>query len=334
MNRILIYLIAAVTVSLGILPATAQRRINPVDNPATRTQHINNKVKADTLDRTNIVEKTDSHGNKILVDTVTGKEVVDSTQIPVVPPMIYPLVNSASVSVNVWDPIMRVLGQKYGLVEFSAEFNMHNRYIPVFDFGLGKANNTPDGNNYTYRSPMAPYFRIGMNYNFLYNSSPDYMAMAGIRYGFSPFSYSVDGTSLNSGYWQEQEGIVIPSQNVTAGYFMILFNLRVKVSGPIYVGWSFNYHTILHESKTPHGKPWYIPGYGTRGSSVGGAFSVTYTFDLAERRKKKEKINNEVTLPREDIYPDSLPPLPEGADPTTTPHYHPAEQNPPIEQLK
>ncbi len=293
---------AIIAVLLGVLSltASAQRRITPVENPATRTQHINKKLPADTLDRTNIVEKTDAHGNIILVDTVTGKEVVDSTKMPVVPPMKYPLVYSASIGVNVWDPIMRVLGQKYGLVEFSGEFNMHNRYIPVFELGLGQADNTPDGNNYHYRSPLAPYFRIGMNYNFLYNSSPDYMAMAGIRYGFSPFSYSVEATSTGSSYWGESDVISIPSQHVTAGYFAILFNLRVRIAGPVYVGWAFSYHSILHESKTPHGNPWYIPGYGTRTSAISGAFTVTYTLNLSGRKKKErhlpgtEPIMNEV----------------------------------------
>ena len=303
MRRILLTIITIVAAVLLSMPATAQRRrINPIENPATRTHHINNKARTDTLDRTNIVEKTDARGNIILVDTVTGKEVVDSTQIPTVPPMIYPLVYSASISVNLWDPIMRALGQKYGLVEFSGEFNMHNRYIPVFEFGFGQADNTPDGNNYHYRSPLAPYFRIGMNYNFLFNSSPDYMAMAGIRYGFSPFSFSVDGTNTNSSYWQDENIIQVPSQNVTAGYFALLFNLRIRISGPVYLGWAFSYHSILHESKTPYGKPWYIPGYGTRTSAISGAFSVTYTLDLTGRKKRRER-----TLPGTSPITDELP---------------------------
>lgn len=304
--RILKAIIAAAIIPILSFTATGQRRITPVENPATRTQHISKKLRADTLDRTNIVEKTDSRGNIILVDTVTGKEVVDSTKIPVVPPMKYPLIYSASIGVNVWDPIMRAIGQKYGLVEFSGEFNMHNRYIPVFEFGLGQADNTPDGNNYHYRSPIAPYFRIGINYNFLYNSSPDYMAMAGIRYGFSPFSYSVEATSTGSSYWGESDVISIPSQHVTAGYFAILFNLRVRIAGPVYVGWAFSYHSILHESNTPHGKPWYIPGYGTRTSAISGAFSVTYTLDLSGRQRKKK----ETHLPGTEPIMNEVPPIP------------------------
>lgn len=312
--RVIKAILAAAAITLIPLNAHAQRRITPVENPATRTQHISKKISPDSLDRTNIVEKTDSRGNIILVDTITGKEVVDSTRIPNVPPMIYPRIYAVSVGVNVWDPMMRLFGQKYGLVEFSGELNMHNRYLPVVEIGLGQADNTPDGNNYTYRSPMAPYFRIGANYNFLYNSSPDYMAMAGVRYGFSPFSYTVKGTSVGSSYWGTDETIDIPSQHVTAGYFAILFNLRVRIAGPVYVGWAFSYHSILHESKTPHGQPWYIPGYGTRTSSISGALTVSYTLDLAGRRGKKQAKQQPGTTPLTDLplpRDDNNPPLTE-----------------------
>lgn len=281
-----LFLALAMTVALPVL---SQRRITPINNPNTTTQHVNENFNPDSLKRANLVEMTDAQGRTILIDTVAGTEVVDSTALEVVPKMEYPLVNSAGIGVNIWDPVMRLLGQKYGLVEFSAEFNMHNRYIPVFKVGIGQADNRPDDNNYTYRSSMAPFFKIGMNYNFLYNSSSDYMAMAGINYGFTPFRFSINDVIIDSPYWQEEEPMQIPAQNVTAGYLEILFNLRVRIGGPIYLGWSFIFHKLLHETKTPYGKPWYIPGYGTRNMSITGAFTVTYTLDLSKKGKKNRK---------------------------------------------
>lgn len=309
----------------------AQRRITPVDNPSTATQHINETFNADSLKKANVVEMKDAHGRVILVDTVSGTEVVDSAALNVVPKMEYPLITAASVGVDIWDPVMRLFGQKYGLISFIGELNMHNRYIPVVEFGLGTANNTPDGNNYTYKSKMAPFFKVGINYNFLYNSSSSYMAMAGVRYGYTPFSFSLENVTIDSPYWQEDAPMNLPSQNVSAGYFELLFNLRVKIAGPIYLGWSFKYHQILHESKTPYGQPWYIPGYGSRTSSVTGAFTITYTLDL---NKKKHKAPLPGTDMPEGTYPSNLPPLHEGDDPTTTPHYHPNDINEPTGLLK
>lgn len=277
--------LVAVIFSLSLLPIAAQRRITPIDNPSTATQHINETFNADSARRANLVEMKDASGRIVLVDTVSGTEFVDSTAINVVPKMEYPLIYAVSVGVDIWDPVMRMLGQKYGLVSFNAELNMHNRYIPVVEAGLGMASNTPADNNYTYKSKPAPFFKIGMNYNFLYNSSSSYMAMAGVRYGYSPFSFSVEDVTVDSPYWQEDTPMNIPSQNVSAGYFELLFNLRVKIAGSIYLGWSFKYHQIMHETKIPNGKPWYIPGYGTRESTVTGAFTVTYTFDFSKKKR-------------------------------------------------
>lgn len=304
-----------------------QRRITPINNQATATQHVNENFNPDSLARASLVEMRDAMGRTILVDTITGTEFVDSTALNIVPKMEYPLAYAATVGVNVWDPLMRLFGQKYGVVEFSAEFNMHNRYIAVVDVGIGAAKDTPDDNNYTYHSKMAPYFRVGLNYNFLYNSSPAYMAMAGVRYGFSPFTFYLTDVTVDSPYWQEDAPMSVPSQRITVGYLQLLFNLRVKIAGPLYLGWTFIFHKILHESKAPYGRPWYIPGYGSRDMPVTGAFTVTYNFELKHNKKRKTKsfepFNSNIDA--SDI--DSLPELKPGDDPTRVPHFHP-EENP------
>lgn len=318
--RILVFI--ALVISLGL---NAQRRITPINNPSTATQHINENYNPDSLNRANLVEMTDAQGRTILIDTIAGTEVVDSAALKVVPKMEYPLVFAANVGVNIWDPVMRLLGQKYGLIEFAAEFNMHNRYIPVVEIGLGEANNRPDDNNYTYKSKLSPFFKIGINYNFLYNSSYDYMAMAGVRYGYAPFTFTLTDVTVDSPYWQEDQPMTVPSQHVNASYLELLFNLRVHIKGPIYLGWSFIFHKIIHESATPYGKPWYIPGFGTRNMPITGAFYITYQFDL--QKKKKYMPNNPET--GNGSYPSDMPRLTDGDDPTTTPHFHPDRNSTP-----
>ena len=34
--------------------------------------------------------------------------------------------------------LMRIFGQKYGLIGFQAQVNLHNRYLPAFEIGLAK----------------------------------------------------------------------------------------------------------------------------------------------------------------------------------------------------
>lgn len=85
----------------------------------------------------------------------------------------------------------------------------------------------------------------------------------------------------------ESSVVNIPSQNVTAGWLEVVFGLRVKIWGPISAGWSLKYHSIIHESKSPYGKPWYIPGYGSRNGAITGSFSISYTFGIEKLNKQK-----------------------------------------------
>lgn len=272
-------IIAIVAISLS---GGAQRRVTPVNNAATATQPVNENAQRDSLDRTHVIEMADAQGNIVLVDTITGKEFVDSTaqKKELGPKMKYPLLHSASISVDLFTPALRALGTDYGLFECAAELNLHNRYIPVVEFGLGSADYAPEDNNYTYRTPVAPFFRLGMNYNFFFKSNPDYLLMAGFRYGFSPFKMEVNDITQQNDYWGQDLNYSIPSQSITAGYFELLLALRVRIIDNFSLGWAVKYHSILHETVTQHGEAWYIPGYGSRTSSIAASFSVTYTIPL------------------------------------------------------
>lgn len=274
---------------VAVLTAAAQRRATPVNNAATATQS-RNELAGDTA-RINAQRRAQStsyvndRGMLVWVDTITGDKWVDSlAKVGGIPKMQYPLLHSASVSVDIWDAAMRLFGQDYGLVGFAAELNMHNRYIPVFEAGLGMADHKPSGMGYTYKSPMAPYFRIGANYNFLYNSNPAYMLMAGVRYGFSTFRWEVTDIEVDSPYWQETATTSIPRQSSTAGWMELSLSLRVKLWKNISAGWTLKYHSLLHRSHTPYGEAWYVPGYGSRNGALTGAFHITYTIPL--RRKE------------------------------------------------
>ena len=265
----------------------AQRRVTPVQPERNGLQGRNElKQEGDSIDRNALVEKHDERGNVVLVDTINGREVADTVPLGAtgrVPKMLKPLLYTASVSVDIWDPVMRLCGQHYGLVEFSAELNMHNRYIPVVEVGLGTTDYRPDDQNFTYRVPVTPYFRIGANYNFLYNSNPDYMVTAGLRFGYSHFNYEVNHVTLDSGYWGETADFNLPKQTCSFTYLQVLFGLRVRVFGPISMGWFFRYKARLHESKAEYGEPWYIPGFGTRKGAITGSFNVTYTIPLSKK---------------------------------------------------
>ena len=277
--------------TVSVLPAHAQRRVNPVKTSPALQGKNENRQPGDSIDYSKLMHYQDEKGNSFYIDTVTGREIPDTLSAPVagrVPKMLQPLLFSTAVGIDLWDPIMRLFGQHYGLIEFSGELNLHNRYIPVVEVGVGTASSTPEESNFTYKVPLTPYFRIGCNYNFIYNSNPDYMAFAGVRFGWSHFSYDINDVSMSGSYWGEEVTFNFPRQTANVSYLQFLFGIRVKLSGPISMGWNLRYKAKLHESRSAYGQPWYIPGYGSRNGAFAGSFSVTYTIPF--RRKEPVEI--------------------------------------------
>lgn len=280
MKRLMVILtFAAILIAAISSEASAQRRVTPVAPPAGT-----NANPKDT--RSNIKETVDAQGNVILIDTITGTEVVDTTAFaPLnVKKMIYPLMESLTVGVNIWDGAMRALGQHYGIGGIRAQLSLHNRYFPMAEVGLGTANDTPDGMNFTYRSSLAPYLKLGIGYNVFYNSNPDYRLIFGLRYGLSNFSYRISDVTVDEGYWGQESKFSIASQRATAGWMEFGAGLHVKIARPISLGWEVMYHSLIHQSHNTYGPPMIIPGYGKRHGAFAAAFYVMYTLGLSKNR--------------------------------------------------
>lgn len=281
-------LLATLIVAICGTMSTAQRKITPVKPSAGATLETQPQRERKIDPKANLAEMKDAEGNIIFIDTITGKEWVDTTARRGSTKMIYPLMESVTVGLNLWDPAMRLFGQKYGGADVWAELSLHNRYKPVVEFGMSSCDMTPDGQNYTFKSPLAPYFKIGANYNIFYNNNPAYQFLVGVRYGFTPFKYEVSRFTVDDAYWGEQQQLSIPSQSAVAGYFEFLAGVRVMIGKGISLGWNVKYHTLLHESKSGFGESMYIPGYGKRQGSISGSFSISYTLQLPRKEKPKE----------------------------------------------
>lgn len=292
MNRLLAFLTALMFAAV-IMPLSAQRRVTPVTprEPGSTPQVTTNLKQQ--VDSSRLVTTIDAHGNTVMVDTVTGLEFVDSTLLKAPPKMEYPLLHEVIAGVNVWDPIMRALGQKYGLGDVWAELSMHNRYFPFFAIGLGTINETPVDKNFTFKSPVAPYFKIGGSYNFFYNSNPDYRLQMGLRYGFTTYKWSALDVTVDEGYWGTPSTYSLKDIGNTAGYLEVTFGIKVKISGNFSAGWTIVYHSILHESKSAYGNPMYIPGYGKRNGAISGNFSIMYTIPINKKTATEVKQSEE-----------------------------------------
>ena len=192
----------------------------------------------------------------------------------------YPRLTDISFGVNFIEPLFMAFGQSYASADVNATLNMWNRVQPTVELGLGWAKSIPDDMNFTYRGKPSPYFKVGANYNFMFKNSPDYQALLGIRLGYSTFSYDITDVSYYNSYWQEHIGFDITGERSHALWGEAAVGLKVKLSGPLSLGWMIRYHGIFNYGKSDSSRPWFIPGYGPRGSSLGLSMSLLYTLPL------------------------------------------------------
>ena len=195
----------------------------------------------------------------------------------------YPLLTDLSLGVNLAEPLFMLFGQSYASADVSATLNLWNRLQPVAEVGVGWAKSTPDGMNFTYKSKASPYFKLGVNYNFLFKNSPDYQAVLGLRLGYSTFGYDVSDARYTNSYWREDIAYSINGERSHALWGEAGVGLKVKLRDWLSMGWMIRYHGILGYGKSDHSKPWFIPGYGPRGSSLGFSLGFYYTMPFTRQ---------------------------------------------------
>lgn len=192
----------------------------------------------------------------------------------------YPLLTDLSVGINLAEPLFMAFGQSYASADVFATLNMWNRLQPTLELGLGWAKSSPDDMNFTYRAKPSPYVKIGANYNFLFKNTPDYQVLVGIRLGYSTFGYEITDADYANSYWHEKLDYDIKSQRSHALWGEAGVGLKVKLWQNWSMGWMIRYHGIFSYGKNEHSRPWFIPGYGPRGSSLGLSLGFSYTLPL------------------------------------------------------
>lgn len=196
----------------------------------------------------------------------------------------YPKITDVTVGVNVGDAVARLFGQDYSSFDVSASVNMWNRISPIVEMGLGWAKSTPEELNYTYKGKLAPYFKLGANYNFMFKSHPDYQFFTGLRVGYSTFKYDLLNISLKEDYWGESQTVNLPNQQSHALWGEVTLGLKVKLWKRISAGWTVKYHNIFSYKKNQYGDPWFVPGFGSRTSKLSVGMSVYYTLPMSKKK--------------------------------------------------
>ena len=164
----------------------------------------------------------------------------------------------------------------YGTYETALRINLKDKYFPVFEIGLGKADGDDDVTGLVYKT-SAPFVRIGLDMNFLKNKHDDYRAYGGLRYGYTSFKYDLSAPAMLDPVWGTP--VAFGGEDLSANCHWIEFNvgLDAKLWGPLRLGWNFRYKRRLTGKRGDLGHVWYIPGYGKDGAAcMVGQFNVIF----------------------------------------------------------
>lgn len=185
-----------------------------------------------------------------------------------------PLFNGIALSVDLVGPVQMAISD-YGQYETSLRVNLKDKYFPVLELGLGRADYTDDGTQISYKT-SAPFGRIGIDFNLLKDKHDIYKLFAGVRYAFTSFKYDLSHPGVNDPVW----GNTAPysAKDIDCSYHWLEFGIGAdaKIWGPIHMGWSLRYRKRASYDDGELGKSWYVPGYGkSDGSAFGALFNIS-----------------------------------------------------------
>ena len=186
-----------------------------------------------------------------------------------------PLFRGVAVSVDLVGPAEMAFGD-YGQYEAAARINLKDKYFPVVELGLGKANAEDVATKLTYKT-NAPFARVGVDFNLMKNKHDIYRLLGGVRYAFTSFKYDVSSPDIVDPVWKDN--VEYKAEGVECNYHWLefAFGVDAKIWGPVRMGWSVRYRKKLFSKAGDFGTPWYVPGFGKSGSTrLGGTFNVTF----------------------------------------------------------
>lgn len=185
--------------------------------------------------------------------------------------------NGVYLGIDIAGPAMKLFGTRYLQTEASVDVNLLNRFFPVLEAGYGAIDSHND-NGLGYKT-AAPFFRLGMNYNFKFKQKSESHFYAGVRYGFSAMSYDVSSTNLKDEIWGGALDFNRTGLAATANWVELVGGIRVQIYRRFLMGWSFRWKSRIKITEHEDSTPWYVPGYGYNNpSSFGFTYSLIYKF--------------------------------------------------------
>lgn len=186
-----------------------------------------------------------------------------------------PFFRGAAVSVDLVGAGQLLLSS-YGQYEAALRINLKDRYFPIIEVGLGKADEDDVSTKLHYET-SAPYGRVGIDFNVMKNKHDDYRIYVGGRYAFSSFKYDISSPGMTDPIWGDHTEYNYQDNKGSYHWLELVGGIDAKIWKFVRLGWSVRYKRRLFHSEADIGNPWYVPGFGKQGGTrLGATFNVIF----------------------------------------------------------
>lgn len=162
--------------------------------------------------------------------------------------------------------LAQLLFSDYGQHEIGMRVNLYDKYFPAVEVGYGIASHDDDVTGLHYDT-KAPYFRVGCDFNIMNQKHSDYKVFIGARYAYTSFKANISSKSVKDPVWGMPTVYDVKDEAASQHWVEALVGIDAKIWGPFHLGWTARYRQRITSNEGKTGKVWYIPGYGTSGSS-------------------------------------------------------------------
>lgn len=164
----------------------------------------------------------------------------------------------------------------YGQYEAFLRVNLHDRYFPIIELGIGEADKQDETTSLCYKT-RAPYGRIGCDFNMLRNKHDLYRLFIGVRVAYTSFKYDITSPPITDPVWGGTASYNATDISSSALWAELGGGIDVTLWRFVHLGWSVRYRMRIHQSFGEVGEPYYIPGFGRNGNSrIGAAFNLSF----------------------------------------------------------
>lgn len=185
-----------------------------------------------------------------------------------------PTLRGIAVSADLAGAAMLQLGD-WGQYEGALRLNLRDKYFPIVELGVGRANHkTDEVTGISYRT-TAPYVRVGVDFNLLKNKRQPNRFFAGFRYACTYYKVDISRQNFPDPVWQWDTGFGVSGERCSQHWIEGVLGVDAQIAGPLHLGWTARYKRRIGGSDGSIGRTWYVPGYGTYGDTrLGGTFNI------------------------------------------------------------